>query len=335
MSDVVLDSTANLSIPLTTFALTFEQAGAIADLCAPKLPVTRKFGPFPKWDQKSLYSSGSTKTGVRGQVDEIKEQLGSGTYNCLDFGKQIVTPLDSLQEYAALGINKEQRDTKKIMNFLAIEREGRAHTIFTTPANFPAGNQAAPLAGTWDLAASTPLQDGARAIRSIIGMGMRKVMIMGRAVFDVLKFNTQVLSALGRPGGQTDREISQATKADIARMFEVDDVLVSDLQFNSANDGAAAMVREFVWSSKHVAVVVCPLAQDIAGDTLSFAITFRYLRETLAEIDFGGIPATALIRRWFDQNEGVVGSWRTLGTYAEDINLVAPDAGFLITNVIP
>lgn len=335
MSDVVLDSTANLSIPLTTFALTFEQKGAIADLVAPQLPVTQKFGPFPKWNKRSLFRSVSTKSGVRGQVDEIKEDLGSGSYNCLDFGKQVVTPIDQQQEYANLGINKEQRDTKLVMNVLAIEREGRVHTTFTTPGNYPAGNQAAPLAGTWDLAASTPLQDGARAIRSIIGMSMRKVMVMSRAVFDVLKFNAQVLSALGRPGGQTDREISQATRADIARMFEVDDVLVSDLQFDNANDGAAAMDRQFVWNSKHVAVVVCPLAQDLAGDTLSFAITFRYLRESLREIDFGGIPATALIRRWFDQNEGVVGSWRTLGTYAEDVNLAAPDAGFLITNVIP
>lgn len=334
MSDVVLDSTANLSIPLTTFALAFEPSGAIADEVAPKLPVTRKFGPFPKWDPKSLYSSGSTKAGVRGQVEEIKEMLLNGNYSCLDYGRQVVTPVDAMQEYAQLGINKEQRDTKKIMSYLAIEREARVHTLFTTVGNYGA-NTAGPLAGTWDLTTSTPLQDGAAAIRSIVGMGMRKVMVMGRAVFDVLKFNTQVLSALGRPGGQTDREISQATKEDLARMFGVDKVVVSDLQFNSANDSAASPTRSFVWSAKSVAVVVCPEAKDLAGDTLSFAITFRYLRENLAEIDFAGLPATAIIRRWFDQNEGVVGSWRTLGTYAEDVNLVAAEAGFLITAVIP
>jgi hypothetical protein len=272
---------------------------------------------------------------VRGQVDEIKEDLQSGSFNCQDFAKQVVTPIDKIQEYANLGINVEQRDTKLIMTTLAIEREARAHTLFTTVGNYGT-NTAAPAAGTWDLAASTPLQDGANAIRSIIGMGKRKIMVMGRAVFDVLKFNTQVLNALGRPGGQTDREISQATRADIARMFGVDDVLVSDIQFDNANDGAATMDRQFVWNSKHVAVVVCPLAEDLAGDTLSFAITFRYLRPDLAEIDFGGIPATAIVRRWLDQNEGSVGSWRTVGTYAEDINLAgAPDAGFLITNVIP
>ena len=230
------------------------------------------------------------------------------------------------QEYANLGINKEQRDTKKIMSYLALEREARAHTVFTTTTNYPATNQATP-ALTWDLATSIPLQDGANAIRNIIGMG-------GRKVFDTLKFNVQVLAALGRPGGQTDREISQATRADIARMFGVDDVLVSDLQFNAAND-AATMDRQFVWNSKHVAVVVCPLAADLMGDSLAFAITFRYLRAGLTEQDFGGLPATALIRRWFDQNEGVVGSWRTLGTYAEDIKLVSGDAGFLIKDVIP
>lgn len=334
MSDVVLDSTANLSIPLTTFALTFDPSGAIADHVAPILPTTKKFGPFPKWDPKSLYSSGSTKSGVRGQVEEIKEQLMSGAFNCLDYGRQVVTPVDQIQEYANLGINKEQRDTKKIMSYLAIEREARVHTLFTTAANYN-GNTAGVLAGTWDLTTSTPLQDGARAVRSVIGVGKRKVMVMGRAVFDVLKFNTQVLNALGRPGGQTDREISQASKDDIARMFNVDAVYVSDLQFNSANDGAAAMVRDFVWNAKSVAVVVCPEAKDLTGDSLSFAITFRYLRETLKEVDFGGLPATAIVRRWFDENEGVVGSWRTLGTYAEDVNLVAPDAGWLITGCIP
>ena len=334
MSDVVLDSTANLSIPLTVFAMTFDPGGAIADLCAPQLPVTKKFGPYPKYDKKSLFASGSAKAGVRGQVDEIKESLENGNYACLDYAKQIVTPVDAIQEYGNLGINKEQRDTKKIMTFLAIERESRAHTIFTTPGNYPAANQAAPLAGTWNLAASTPLQDGAAAIRGLISQGRRKVMIMSRAVFDTLKFNAQVLSALGRPGGQTDREISQATKADIARMFEVDDVLVSDLKLNTAND-AQTMALDYVWNAKHVAVVVAPLASDLTGDALAFAITFRYLRQNLPEMSMGEIPVSAVIRRWFDNNEGAVGSWRTLGTYAEDISITAPDAGFLITNVIP
>jgi hypothetical protein len=333
MSDVAIGIPSDLSIPLTTFALTFDPKGAIADSAAPKLPVNLMFGKYPKWDKKSLFSLGSTVSGLRGQVDEIQEILESGSFNCKPFARQVVTPRDSQQEYAALGIDKAQRDAKKIMHALAAERESRVHSLLTTAANY-SGNTAGPLAGTWDLAASTPLQDGARALRSLIGRGARTIMVMGRAVFDVLKFNAQVLSALGRPGGQTDREISQASREDIARMFEVDEVLVSDLQYNTANDGQT-MVRDFIWSAKHVAVMVCPRAEDLMGDALSFALTFRYTHAELSEIDFGGIPATAIMRRWFDESEGAYGSWRTIGAYSEDIQVVAPDAGFLITNVIP
>lgn len=334
MADPVLDITTGLNIPLTTFALTFEQSGAIADSCAPKKPVTQRSAPFPVWDKKSFYLKGSALVGPDGQVEEIKEKLGSDTYRVKDFARKVVAPLDEEQEYAALGINKEQRDTKKIMNYLAVEREARAHELFMTAANY-GGNTAGPLAGTWDLTTSTPLQDFSRAIRSIIGMNMRKVAIMGREVYDVLKYNTQVLSALGRPGGQTDREISKASREDIARMIEVDEVLVGDLQFNNNNDAVAAMDRDFIWSSKHAAVVVAPQEQDLAGDTLSFAITFRYVRPTLQEVDFGGLPATAIVRRWFDEERGLAGAWKTLGGYSEDMKIVAPDAGFLITNVIP
>ena len=332
MSDVALDISTGLSIPLTTFALTFEQKGAIADLIAPKKPVVLRSSPFPVWDKKSLYHSGSALVGPRGEIPEIKESLGSATYSVLDYGQRVVSPIDAEAEFAALGINKEQRDTKKIMNYLALEREARARLLFMTTGNYAV--TAGPAAGTWDLAASTPLQDFATAIRTIIGMSMRKVVVMGRAVWDVLRFNTQVLSALGRPGGQTNREIASASQDDIAMMLGVDAVLVGDLQFNNAND-ATTMSRSFIWSDKHVAVVVAPLEQDLVGDTLAFAITFRLIRQQLAEQDFGGLPATAVIRRWFEQRDGLMGSWHTVGGYSEDIKLCSSDAGYLITNVIP
>jgi hypothetical protein len=335
MADVVLDITAGLSIPLTTFALTFEQRGAIADKVAPRKPVMLRSAPFPVWDKKSLYLSGSALVGPDGDVEEIKEKLGSDTYAVKDFGRKVVSPLDDEAEFAALGINKEQRDTKKIMNYLAIERETRAAAIVMTAANYAAGNTAAPLAGTWDLAASTPLQDFARAIRSVIGMSLRKIVVLGREVWDVLRFNTQVLAALGRPGGQTNREIASASQQDVAMMLGVDDVLVGDLQFNANNDGVAALDRDFIWSQKHAAVLVCPREEDLVGDTLSFAITFRLVRSQLAEVDFGGLPATAIVRRWFDESRGLAGAWHTVGGYSEQIKVTSGDAGFLITNVIP
>jgi hypothetical protein len=334
MGDINLDITTNLDIPLTTFALTFEQSGAIADKCSPHLPVINRSAPFPKWNKKSLYHSGSALIGPEGKVEEIKEELLNGQYAVKDFGRQILTPVDQEQELLNLGINKEQRDAKKIMNYLAVEREKRAHTLFMTAANY-SGNTAGPLAGTWNLAASTPFQDFAQAIRGIIGQGMRKVAVMGRPVWDALRFNTQVLNAYGRPGGQTMEAISTAARESMARLLEVDEVLVGELQFDSSNLAVATMTREFIWSSKHAAVVVCPKTEDVVGDTLAFALTFRYLRNTIKEIDFGGLPATAIMRRWFDEQVGIAGGWRTVGGYSEDMQIVAPEAGWLITDVIP
>jgi hypothetical protein len=220
------------------------------------------------------------------------------------------------------------------MNYLAVEREKRTHTVFMTPGNYPAGNQFS-VATTWDLAASTPFKDIARAKRSIIGQGMRQVVIMGRPVWDTLRFNTEVLQAYGRPGGQTMEAISTAMRESMAKLLEVDEVLVGELQFDSSNLAVATMTREFIWSNKHVAVVVCPPKDAVSGDTLSFALTFRYLRKTLSEIDFGGLPATAIMRRWFDEQIGISGGWRTVGGYSEDMKIVAEDAGFLIKDVIP
>ena len=334
MGDINIDVTTDLNVPLTTFALTFEQSGAIADKAIPILPVSNRAAPFPKWNKKSLFHSGSARVGVTGQVEEIKEELLSGQYSVDDYGRQIVTPLDQMQELANLGINKEQRDAKKIMNYLAVERESRAHSLLMTPANYPAGNQAA-VATTWNLAASTPFEDIAGAIRGIIGQGLRKVVVMGRPVWDVLRFNTEVLAAYGRPGGQTMEGISTAARQSMAMLLEVDEVLVSDLQKDSENLASATMTREYIFSNKHVAVIVCPKAEDLVGDTLSFALTFRYKRATLSEIDFGGLPATAMMRRWFDEKEGLAGSWRTVGGYSEDMKIVAEDAGYLLKNVIP
>jgi Phage major capsid protein E len=107
-----------------------------------------------------------------------------------------------------------------------------------------AGVAAAPAAGVsvlhWSDPGSTPVED-VRAAKTIVlqstGFEPNKL-TLGRKVYDVLVDHSDIIDRL--KGGQTPSGPAQATRNDLAKLFEVDEVLVMNAIENTAAEGQTA-----------------------------------------------------------------------------------------------
>ena len=105
------------------------------------------------------------------------------------------------------------------------------------------GNLAAPVVGTnvtqWDDASSTPIEDvRLYTTRQQILTGFRpNVMVMGQQVWDALIDHPDVIDRIKY--GTTDDNVAIANQRTVARLFELDEILIMSSIENTAAEGAA------------------------------------------------------------------------------------------------
>lgn len=93
--------------------------------------------------------------------------------------------------------------------------------------------------GRWDRADSTPIEDvrkGKRTVQERTGFRPNK-MVLGREVYDALLDHPDIVGRLD--AGQTPGGPAMTSRANLAALFELNEILVMDSVFNSAVEGAA------------------------------------------------------------------------------------------------
>ncbi len=103
---------------------------------------------------------------------------------------------------------------------------------------------------------------------------------------------------------------------DIMRYFKIDEVLVGEARYDSANEGTTASYSR-IWG-KQLGIVRVAASPGIRN--ASFGYTFRH-----------GAKKTT---QWFDPAVGIEGGYFNKVGLAEDHKIVAADTGYLYTTVI-
>lgn len=165
---------------------------------------------------------------------------------------------DQIRSNADSPLNLDREATMYLTTKMLIKKE-----ITWRDAFFAAGIWATDVTpGTlWSAASSTPIADvrtGARTIAQSTGV-RPNVMIMGRAVYDALLDNADIVDRLNR--GQTPVGPALTNRTQLAAIFEVDEILVMDGIVNTAVEGATAS-HAFI-GGKHALLTYRPPAPGI------------------------------------------------------------------------
>lgn len=235
----------HVNTPLTSISIAMIQGATnfVADRVFPVVPVAKQS------DRYYTYDRGTFNRDEMAKRAPGTESVGSGytldntpTYFCdvyalhKDVDDQVLANQDSVLD--------GHRDATTFLTQKALIRKEKLFTssymttsLWTTDITGVAASPTGSQALQWNDAASNPIKnvrDGKRTVLQSTGFEPNKL-VLGRAVYDALVDHPDIIDRLKY--GQTAGAPAQAGVQALARLFEVDEVLVMNAIENTAAEG--------------------------------------------------------------------------------------------------
>jgi hypothetical protein len=273
-------SQSYVSTPLTNYVTAFTQddSNFVSDRVFPNLAVRDQTGQFWTLPKGTFTRDEMKKRGPLSEAVQVDWAPGRDTYSVDPWAVKMLVPDMFLRgNRLPFDVQRVQAGILTKMALIRREREFAASFLGTSIwGKDIAGVAGAPTLGTsvrqWDQANSTPLEDIAylMTLQQIATEGQRpNRMLLGRQVWDVLKNHPQILDRVNR--GQTTGA-AEVRKADVAALMELDEIVIADAVWNSANEGQA-VVDQLIIGKVGLLYYATPTPQMMvptAGLTLSW-----------------------------------------------------------------
>lgn len=293
---------------LTQIALAYSNPALIADLVMPRTTVGKQEFKYYIYTTEERFTIPSTLVGRKSRPNEVEFGMTEATASTQDYGLEDPIPNADI-ENAPKGYNPKEHAVAAIEDLIALDREKRVADLLFTSANYGA-NTASP-ATKWNAASgSTPIDDILTALDAPL---MRpNALIFGQQSWRSLSTNADINKAVH--GNSGDSGI--ATRQQVAALFEVQEVLVGLGRANTARKGQTASLTR-VWGDNVACLYRNPSATPRGGVT--FGLTFQWGGKIASEFP--------------DKNIGMRGGVRVRSGESVVEKIIAPDAGYLLTNV--
>ena len=251
-----------------------KQDGFIANRLFPFFPTQAQAAEYPVFKKENLLNVPAIKARAPGAAYErISMEFGQDTYATQDYG--IEMPLDDrqLKIYPNL-IAAQQAKTITLTRAMMVNKEIRARQIITTsglPTSTPTTK--------WDQASADIIGDVktiTRAIYENCGM-MPNMITMPLAVWNFVSESPQIVERIKYTFG------GSVTKEMVARLFEVDEIVIAMSNNNTANEGATQSISS-IWQND-VIFAVSDVNFDL--ETPSLGRTFGWIGNTPSGGEYG------------------------------------------------
>jgi len=301
--DVVVDpALSNVSIKYTNDTF-------IADMVLPIVKVSKQTGKYYVYDKANLRVD-KTNRAAGSAANEIDFGVSpSGTYACDDHALKGFV-VDEVQDQAEAALNPLIDETETVTEKLMLDREVNAATLLTSTANL---TQNTTLSGTsqWsDYSNSDPIGD-VRTARTTIHQNTFKkpnTLILGKQVFDILVEHPAIIERIKYS------QLGVVTEELLARVFQVEKVLVGEAGSNTAVEGQTDSLS-YVWGKNAIVAYISPV---VRLKMLTLGVTFTYSQR--------------LVKRWRDEDRE--GTYVRVGNDNYVQKIVAAAAGYLIKAVV-
>ena len=324
--------------PLTNISIAYTQnADAfIASRVFPSIGVSKRSDSYYTYDRSYWFSSNVQKRAPGTESAGGGYKLGQDSYFCdvYSFHKDID---DQIRDNADLPLNLDREATEYVAAQFMIHRERDfantflAGGVWTFEADGVASGETA--AGSfdptnasnndlrqWNDPASTPIEDIRRAKEFMLertGFEPNKL-TMGVRVFNRLMDHPDIIDRIKY--GQTAGAPAAANRETLAKLFEVDEILVAKATNNTAAEGLAESNSFIV--GKHALLSYAPATAGLM--TPSAGYTFNWTGHTKGF----GAPEMKKFRMEHLESD------RVEGKMAYDLKKVAGDLGYFFDGIV-
>jgi len=297
---------------LTAIAVMYKNRAMIADKVAPRVPVAKQEFKYIKHDMAEGFTVPDTRVGRKSAPNNMEFTAVELTDSTQDYGLQDAIPQADMDN-APPNYNPLNVATQQLTNLIELDREVRTAGLVFNPASYATANKQtlATTAQFSDYANSDPLGVIMAALDSMVMRANR--MVIGRAAFTKLAMHPKIVKASFGNAGDS----GIATREFIARLFELDEVIVGESFINTSKKGQTPTLAR-AWG-KHIALLNIDNLADVNSGT-SFALTAQ----------FGGRIAGSIP----DGDIGLRGGQRLrVGESVKEL-ITAPDFGYFIQNAV-
>lgn len=300
--DVVVDPA------LSNVSIKYSNDTFIADQIFPMVKVAKQTGKYYIYDKANLRINKTNRAAGSG-ANEIDYGLSLATFACDDHAlKEFVA--DEIQDQADAALNPLIDATETVTEQLMLDRE---KTLATMLADTAQVTQNTTLSGTsqWsDYSNSDPIGDVRTARTTIHQNTFRKpnTLILGKQVFDMLSEHPQIIERVKYS------QLGVLTEELLARVFQVEKILVGEAGYNSAAEGQTDSMS-YIWG-KHCVVAYIAPAVRLKQVTLGYTFTY----------------SQRIVKRWRDEDRE--GTYVRIGNDNYIQKIVAVTAGYLIKNAV-
>lgn len=317
--------------PLTNLSLaTYQEESAyLASSCFAIVPVMKQTDKYWIWNRGDMFRNEARKRTPGTEVIRNGARISTTSYNCevYEMGDEI---LDETRGNTDPGVNLESQKVRTIIQKLMIRREiDFASTFLTTGVWTTDITGAAVTPQTaevleWNNASSTPIDDVLLGKETILKNTGKEpnTLVLTYDVHRTLATNAQVLARL--TGGQTPGGPAVVSDADLAKVFQVNRILVSKAVYNSANESATATTKTmgFVATKK---ALLCYSAPNPGLEVESAGYTFVWTGNPVANSFGVQINNLREAKRYKDLIDGFA-NW--------DQKLTSADMGYMFADII-
>lgn len=296
----------------TAIAIAYRNPAYIADEVLPRVTVATQEFKYLEYPLAESFTVPDTLVGRKGRPNEVDLTATEATSNTEDYGLDDPIPQADIDN-APRNYDPVGRAVEQLSDYIALDREVRVAGKVFAAGSYPAGNKIQ-LSGTSQFSDFTNSDPVGVIMAGLDACLVRpNVAVLGQAVYSKLAQHPKIVKAvLGNAG-----DSGIATRQAIARLFELEDVLVGQSRLNTAKKGQAATLAR-VWG-KHIALIHRNRLADTRGG-LTFGFTAQW---------GGRIAGTQP-----DGNIGLRGGVRVrVGESVKEL-IVAGMAGYLIEDAV-
>ncbi len=296
----------HIDTALTNISVKYSNADLIGEKIFPVIPVKKESNKYFIYGKQDFEIDNDIRApGTRAKQVEWKIE-GVGQYLVSEHAYEAQIP-DELRNNADEPINVDVDTTEFLTNKIKLNLEKNIADVVQNPNNYASGHSSTPSVKWDNYANSDPLQDINEARRVVRNAIFRKpnTLVMSEDVFLVLRRHPKLLEMYKYTvGGQLTVDI-------LKELFEVENLYIGASGYKTEN----VLNLSPVWSNNVAYLYVTPTP---GIKQISFGYVFRLT----------GFP---LVEKWRDDTTR--SDWiRVSDKY--DIRIIAPVAGFLLTNVL-
>lgn len=301
---------------LSNVSIAYQNSDFIADEIFKAVPVQKQSDKYYEYGFEHFSPADDSRAPTT-EANEVDWKVSNDQYFAQGHALRALIADEEMQD-ADAEFDLEAESTELVTDKILLNKEIAAANLLTNPSNYYTGlSLALGSNGTYqwsDYVHSNPQQDVLYALRTIHQLSgiNANVMIVSRAVFDILKLHPVLIDLIK----YTQRGV--LTEELMAQLFGVEKILIGNALFNSSADQFSPNLN-YIWGNNVVLGYVPPRA---GRRVPALGYTFMWNKDGAGAVQ---------VRKWYERSR------RATVIEAErwyDMKIVSNMAGFVFTNTI-